>query len=101
MPQWLPWLIAFISLEAFIALWFWDVNRVMLARKSTVESARAQLVASRSRVIAHPENEEYAAVLARSESIFQQSVDHYNDLFRRPWVGFPARLLGFSEETDD
>ena len=43
MPQWLPWLIAFISLEVFIALWFWEVNREMLSRKSTVESARAQL----------------------------------------------------------
>ena len=41
MPQWLPWLIAFISLEALIALWFWEVNREMLSRKSTVESARA------------------------------------------------------------
>ena len=92
MPQWLPWLIAFISLEAFIALWFWEVNREMLSRKSTVESARA---------VAHPEGEEYAAVLTRSESIFQQSVDHYNELFQRPWIGFPGRLLGFSEEIND
>ena len=80
MPQWLPWLIAFISLEAFIALWFWEVNREMLSRKSTVESAR---------------------VLTRIESIFQQSVDHYNELFQRPWIGFPGRLLGFSEEIND
>ena len=86
MPQWLPWLIAFISLEAFIALWFWEVNREMLSRKSTV---------------AHPEGEEYAAVLTRRESIFQQSVDHYNELFQRPWIGFPGRLLGFSEEIND
>lgn len=101
MPQWLPWLIAFITLEAFIALWFWEVNREMLSRKSTVESARAQLAASRSRAVAHPEGEEYAAVLTRSESIFQQSVDHYNELFQRPWIGFPGRLLGFSEEIND
>ena len=36
---WLPWLWAAVSTAAFIALWFWEVRRVLGDRRSTVDSA--------------------------------------------------------------
>ena len=36
-----------------------------------------------------------AAVLERSESIYRQAVDHYNQTLRKPWVYPPAALMGF------
>ena len=87
-------LVAVVSTAAFLFLWFRDVRRIMRERKSTVDSARAQLDIFRGK--AHRgRGDPDAAVLARSESIYRQAVDHYNQTLRKPWVYPPAALMGF------
>ena len=87
-------LVAVVSTAAFLFLWFRDVRRIMRERKSTVDSAKAQFNVFREK--AHKARDDPdAAVLARSESIYRQAVDHYNQTLRKPWVYPPAALMGF------
>ena len=87
-------LVAVVSTAAFLFLWFRDVRRIMRERKSTVDSAKAQLDIFREK--AHKARDDPdAAVLQRSESIYRQAVDHYNQTLRKPWVYPPAALMGF------
>lgn len=103
MAPWVAWLIAAASLAAFVVLWCWEVRRVLNDRKSTVDSAACQWAAFRRKVAETPCDQELAAVLLRSESIYRQAVDNYNRIFRRPWAYLPARLMGFHrvEEPED
>ena len=95
MAPWAAWLIAAVSLAAFVTLWCWEVRRVLTDRRSTVDSAAGQWAAFRRKMAETPCDQELAAVLLRSESIYRQAVDNYNRTFCRPWVSLPARLMGF------
>ena len=87
-------LVAVFSTAAFLFLWFRDVRRIMRERKSTVDSAKAQLSIFREK--AHKARDDPdAAVLQRSESIYRQAVEHYNQALRNPWNRLPAALMGF------
>ncbi len=97
MNAWFPWLIALASTSALVALWFHEANSLLLRRKSMVDSAEGQLAASRRRVARVPEDAEARAVLARSESIRTQAIEHYNDTLKTLWVRLPAKVLGFQE----
>ena len=88
-------LVAVVSTAAFLFLWFRDVRRIMRERKSTVDSAKAQLDVFREKAHKARDDPDAAAVLARSESIYRQAVDHYNQTLRKPWVCLPAALMGF------
>ena len=88
-------LIAVISTALCLFLWFRDVRRIMKEQKSTVESARRQLASSRERAAKARGDPNAAAVLERSESIYRQAVEHYNQTLRKPWVCPPAALMGF------
>ena len=88
-------LIAVISTALCLFLWFRDVRRIMKEQKSTVESARRQLASSRERAAKARGDPNAAAVLERSESIYRQAVEHYNQTLRKPWVCLPAALMGF------
>lgn len=88
-------LVAVVSTAAFLFLWFRDVRRIMRERKSTVESAKAQLSIFRDKAHKARDDPDAAAVLERSESIYRQAVDHYNQTLRKPWVYPPAALMGF------
>ena len=88
-------LVAVVSTAAFLFLWFRDVRRIMRERKSTVESARAQLDIFRDKAHKARDDPDAAAVLARSESIYRQAVEQYNRTLRKPWVYPPAALMGF------
>lgn len=88
-------LVAVVSTAAFLFLWFRDVRRIMRERKSTVDSAKAQLNVFREKAHRARDDPDAAAVLARSESIYRQAVDHYNQTLRKPWVYPPAALMGF------
>lgn len=92
---WLPWLWAAVSTAAFIALWFWEVHRVLRDRRSTVDSAADQRAVFRRRAKAVPGDPEAAAVLQRSESILRQAVDLYNKALRTPWRFLPGIIMGF------
>ena len=94
----LAWLIAIVSTIAFLFLWFRDVRRVLGSQKSTVESAAGQLSACRKRVAEAGHDPALAKVLARSESIDRQAVEHYNRTLCRPWFYLPGRLMGFHRE---
>lgn len=87
-------LIAVISTVLCLFLWFRDVRRIMREKKSTVESARRQLISSRERA-AKARGTSETAVLERSESIYRQAVDHYNRTLHKPWIYLPAALMGF------
>ena len=88
-------LIAIISTALCLFLWFRDVHRIMRKKKSTVESARRQLVSSRERAEKARDDPDAAAVLERSESIYRQAVEHYHQALRKPWNRLPAALMGF------
>ena len=97
LSDWIPWLIAVASMGAFFALWFWEVRRILEGRKSTVDSAWAQLAACRRKNAEMQCDPEFMQVLRRSESIYQQAVEHYNDALHRPWISLPGKLMGFPE----
>ena len=88
-------LIAVVSTAAFLWLWFRDVRRIMRERKSTVDSAKAQLDIFREKAHKARDDPDAAAVLERSESIYRQAVEHYNQALRKPWNRLPAALMGF------
>ena len=91
----IPWLIAIFSTAICLFLWFRDVRRIMRGRKSTVESAAGQLAVCRRKAAAAPSKPENTDVLKRSEKIYLQAVEHYNDALRKPWIYLPAALMGF------
>lgn len=95
MASWLVPLIAIISTFTCLHLWFRDVRRIMKEQKSTVESAKAQLRIFREKAHKARNDQDAAAVLARSESIYRQAVEHYNRTLRKPWIYPPAALMGF------
>lgn len=95
MASWLVPLIAILSTAICLFLWFRDVRRIMMEQKSTVESAKAQLVIFREKARKSKDAPYSAAVLARSESIYRQAVEHYNRTLRKPWIYPPAALMGF------
>lgn len=93
-----PWMISLIAVTSTVLcllLWFRDVWCIMRERKSTVESARGQLVACQERARRARGDPEAKAVLERSEKIYKQAVDIYNRTLRRPWNYLPALFMGF------
>ena len=78
MTPWIAWLIAAVCAAAFVALWFWEVRRMLTGRQSIVDSAASQVTAFHRRLAQTPADREAAAVLYRSESIYRQAVDNYN-----------------------
>ena len=95
MVPWFISLIAVVSIALCLFLWFRDVRRIMQERKNTVESAAGQLAAYRERVSKARGDPDATAVLARSEDIYRQAVNIYNQTLRKPWNYLPARLMGF------
>ena len=95
MSSWVAWLIAAVSTTAFLVLWFWEVRRVLRSRRSVVESAAAQLSACRRQAAGVRYDPELAQILARSESIYRQAVEHDHQALRQPWNCLPAALMGF------
>ena len=95
MLSWLIWLVAIASVAVCLYLWFREVRRIMRERKSTVESAGSQLAACRRKTFGVRYDPELAEIVARSESIYRQAVDHYQQAFRKPWIWGPAILMGF------
>lgn len=88
-------LIAVISTAVCLYLWFRDVRRIMTTQKSTMESAKAQLKIFREKAHKARNDPDAAAVMERSENIYQQAVDNYNRTLHKPWVYLPATLMGF------
>ena len=68
---------------------------VALPQASRVESAASQLAVYRKKAVADRTDPDAVAVLARSHSIYRQAVDIYNQTLKRPWVRFPAFLMGY------
>ena len=97
MGTYLAWVIAGVSTLVCLTLWFREVGRVMRERKSTVDSAAAQLEICRRRVAQSMEDEAAAAVLARSEDIYRQAVAQYHRQLQRPFIRLPAAILGYGE----
>ena len=91
------WLIAIVSTTACIFFWFRDVRRIMLNRKSMVDSAASQLASWRRKTADAWDEPEIAEVIRRSESIYQQAIEHYNRALHKPLNYLPGRLLGFRE----
>lgn len=95
MVPWLIALIAVVSVALCLCLWFRDVRRIMRERKSTVESAAGQLAVHRERARKARGDPNATAVLARSEDIYRQAVNIYNQTLRKPWNYLPAHLMGY------
>lgn len=101
MTPWIAWLIAAVCAATFVALWSWEVRRMLTGRQSIVDSAASQVTAFRRRLAQTPADREAAAVLYRSESIYCQAVDNYNYALHRPWVYIPARIMGFRRAPEE
>ena len=95
MVSWLILLIAITSTALSLFLWFRDVRRIMQERKSIVESAGGQLAVCRENALKAQGDPEAAAILARSERIYQQAVELYNQTIHKAWVVLPAALMGY------
>ena len=95
MAPWIIWLIAIVSTAICLFLWFRDVRRIMRNRMSTVESAAGQLASCRIRAAKAENDPEAAAILARSENIYRQAVELYNQTMRKPWIYLPAVMMKF------
>lgn len=93
METWLGWFLAGISTAICLALWFWDVRKIMTTRRSTVDSAAGQLAVSREK--ARTGDPEAKEILVRSENIYRQAVELYNRAMKKPWIGLPGRLMGY------
>ena len=74
--KWVIWLVAIASTSALVALWFWEVRRLLRQHRSMVESARCQLAAFEKRAAEAAGNADVAEVLRRSESIYRQAAEH-------------------------
>ena len=74
--KWIIWLVAIASTSALVALWFWEVRRLLRQHRSMVESARCQLAAFEKRAAEAAGNADVAEVLRRSESIYRQAAEH-------------------------
>lgn len=101
MTPWIAWLIAAVCAAAFVALWSWEVRRMLTGRQSIVDSAASQVTAFYRRLAQTPADREAAAVLYRSESIYRQAVDNYNYALHRPWVYIPACIMGFRRAPEE
>lgn len=95
MTLWPVYLIAVIATGGCLILWFRDVLRVMRERKNTVEAARKQLIEWDNRAVDTPGDPQTTAILERCKSIYEQAVDHYNRVMRKPFNYLPAYLMGF------
>jgi len=87
--------IAIISTGLCVFLWFRETRRVMRERQSTVQSAERQLTVCREKARLLWDDPETSSVLARSEQIYCQAVDLYNQTRKRPLYYIPARLMGY------
>lgn len=82
-----------------VYLWFRRVWLVMKARHEAVEvAARQRQTAEDS---AEPSPEAFAAVLARSENIYTQAVERYEQALHRPLYHLPAVMMGFRSVKED
>ena len=82
-----------------VYLWFRRVWTVMKARHDAVEvAARQRQTAEES---AAPSPEAFAAVLARSENIYAQAVERYEQALHRPLYHLPAVMMGFRSVKDE
>lgn len=82
-----------------VYLWFRRVWTVMKARHDAVEvAARQRQTAEES---AEPSPEAFAAVLARSENIYAQAVERYEQALHRPLYHLPAVMMGFRSVKDE
>ena len=96
-------LLAIFSTSAFLALWFWVVQRELLGKQKAVDAAKAQLAASRQhymRVRDGPGEEAARQILERSQSIYGQTVRLYNETLKKPWNRIPGVLLGFRGKNE-
>lgn len=94
MAPWIIWLIAAASTAVCLFVWFRDVRRIMRDRLNTVESSAAQLAVCREKALKE-RGTEAAEILARSEKIYRQAVELYNQAMRKPWIYLPAVLMKF------
>lgn len=95
MLPWIAWCLAVISTAICLRIWFRDVRRIMRDRLSTVESATEQLAACRRKAAEADAGTMAAVVLARSERIYQQAVELYDQTLRKPRNAIPAHLMGY------
>ena len=94
MVYWLGWFIAIASTMACLVFWFRDVRRIMREHQSMLECARSQLSVCRKKT-AEGDQSQNAVILERSERIYRQALDIYNQTLRKPWICIPAYLMGY------
>lgn len=99
--SWLVGLVAAISTGLCLLFWFRDVGRIMRKRASMVKSAEGQLKVSRRDAAQSPGDPRRQAVLSRSQDIYLQAVELYNQEMRKLWIFLPARLMGFRRIEKD
>ncbi|MEG0924671.1 MAG: hypothetical protein RR313_07695 [Anaerovoracaceae bacterium] len=85
-----------VSTVALVVLWFWVVRRELLEKQKIVEISKSQLVTSKQeymRVRGEPSENKVREILDRSQSVYDQSVEIYNKILRKPWNMIPAFFL--------
>ena len=95
MTTWIPWAAAALSTAVCVYLWFREVRRIMAEQTNMLSSAAGQLESSRRRAQEKSADGEAAAVLRRSEDIYRQAQYQYRRCLLRPWIAFPAFVMGY------
>ena len=87
-------IIAIVSITGYFVFWLRSVRRTMLAYQEVVDIARDQLSVWQKKAEENSDLETLE-VLDRSEDVYRQAVNLYNDELSRPWIYLPASLMGF------
>ena len=93
-------IVVVFSTICFASLWFWVVHRELHAKKKTVDASRYQLTASRQQFMRArdgPDRKAAEELLTRSNDIYHQSLELYNDALHKPWNYLPAIIMGFRQ----
>jgi len=102
--QWIPILIALVSLAALIRLWFRTADQAMREKLDIVQSAQSQLNAYREalRQVEDAEMRSHAEeVTSRCRDIYVQAVALYNQTLSRPANRIPGMFLGYRLIEDE
>ncbi|MEG0215726.1 MAG: hypothetical protein RR590_02780 [Hungatella sp.] len=94
----IAYVIAAISIAAFVTLWFRIVYQELRTKGNMVNSAKMQLTACHKYYMqaeTDQEKQDAKFVLLRSEDIYRQSIVLYNQMLKKPQNRIPGFLMGF------
>ena len=98
MITWIPVLIVIICTTVLLIFWFHKAKHLLQCQLDIIDTAAKQRTAFQNKHICDRNNPEITAVMDRCECIYQQAIYNYNELYNKPWIYLPGKLMGFQEK---